>query len=69
MPSSPELLEVQYKVLKKQMELDKEVEQRSKLDCRKENDMNTEYEILKVVNRFLLLIDNIELRILSHVWS
>ncbi|KAH9591296.1 Tetratricopeptide repeat protein 4, variant 2 [Schistosoma haematobium] len=29
------------------MELDKEVEQRSKLDCRKENDTNTEYEILK----------------------
>ncbi|CAH8625735.1 unnamed protein product [Schistosoma mattheei] len=47
LPSSPELLDVQYKVLKKQMELDKEVEQRSRLDCRKENDMNTEYEILK----------------------
>ncbi|CAH8654793.1 unnamed protein product [Schistosoma margrebowiei] len=47
LPSSPELLEVQYRVLKKQMELDKEVEQRSKLGCRKENDMNTEYEILK----------------------
>ncbi|VDP34564.1 unnamed protein product [Schistosoma margrebowiei] len=68
LPSSPELLEVQYRVLKKQMELDKEVEQRSKLGCRKENDMNTEYEILKVINQFLLLIDNIELCILSHLF-
>ncbi|CAH8580616.1 unnamed protein product [Schistosoma turkestanicum] len=46
LPSSPELLEAQYKVLKKQMELDKEAEHRSKLNCRKE-DVNAAYEILK----------------------
>ncbi|KAH8866849.1 Tetratricopeptide repeat protein 4 [Schistosoma japonicum] len=47
LPSSSELLDAQYKILRKQMEVSKEIEHKSKVDCKKEDDVSVDYEILK----------------------
>ncbi|VDQ03971.1 unnamed protein product [Trichobilharzia regenti] len=47
LPSSSILLEAQCKILRKQMELDKETEKKSKGDCKEKNEENAAHDIVK----------------------